>query len=58
MRDRRSFVWLGLFAVGGLALRIAYVLTTKNPRAKNRISTAATTGQKIQASVSRSPNRL
>ena len=33
IRDRRSFVWLGLFAVGGLALRIAYVLTTKNPRA-------------------------
>jgi hypothetical protein len=33
MRDRRWLVWLGLIAVAGLALRIAYVLITKNPRA-------------------------
>jgi 4-amino-4-deoxy-L-arabinose transferase-like glycosyltransferase len=33
MRDRRWFVGLGVIAVGGLALRIAYVLITKNPRA-------------------------
>ena len=33
MRDRRWFVWLGVLAVGGLVLRIAYVLITKNPRA-------------------------
>lgn len=32
-RDRRWFVYLGVIAVGGLALRIAYVLITKNPRA-------------------------
>ena len=33
MRGRRWFVWLGVIAVGALALRIAYVLITKNPRA-------------------------
>jgi Dolichyl-phosphate-mannose-protein mannosyltransferase len=33
MRGRRWYVWLGLIAVAGLALRIAYVLITKNPRA-------------------------
>jgi 4-amino-4-deoxy-L-arabinose transferase-like glycosyltransferase len=33
MRDRRWLVGLGVIAVGGLALRIAYVLITKNPRA-------------------------
>jgi hypothetical protein len=33
MRDRRWLVWIGLIAVAGLALRIAYVLITKNPRA-------------------------
>jgi Dolichyl-phosphate-mannose-protein mannosyltransferase len=33
MRGRRWWVWLGLIAVAGLALRIAYVLITKNPRA-------------------------
>ena len=32
MRDRRWFVALGLIAIAGLALRIAYVLITKNPR--------------------------
>ena len=33
MRGRRWWVCLGLIAVAGLALRIAYVLITKNPRA-------------------------
>jgi 4-amino-4-deoxy-L-arabinose transferase-like glycosyltransferase len=33
MRDRRWLVWLGLIAVAALALRVAYVLITKNPRA-------------------------
>ena len=33
MRGGRWWVWLGLIAVAGLALRIAYVLITKNPRA-------------------------
>lgn len=32
MRDRRWFVALALIAIAGLALRIAYVLITKNPR--------------------------
>jgi 4-amino-4-deoxy-L-arabinose transferase-like glycosyltransferase len=31
MRDRRWFVGLGVIAVGALALRIAYVLITKDP---------------------------
>ena len=33
MRSRRWWLWLGLIAAAGLALRIAYVLITKNPRA-------------------------
>jgi len=33
MRGRRWWLWLSLIAVAGLALRIAYVLITKNPRA-------------------------
>ena len=33
MRGRQWWVWLGLIALAGLALRIAYVLITKNPRA-------------------------
>jgi len=32
MRDRRWLVALGLIAIAGLALRVAYVLITKNPR--------------------------
>jgi len=32
MRDRPWAVWLAVVAVAGLALRIAYVLITKNPR--------------------------
>ena len=31
MRDRKWAVWLAVIALGGLALRVAYVLITKNP---------------------------